>query len=331
MEKYEIRSIENGFIYLYDKKKNTYCKIDYNERKNHFSEELVPPFFSYYYPYSNPDAIIFCIPAKYGSRYDRTSVDKFPEQLRLSSNRLQCFNSYPMPSNIKITEIKNNRVFDCGKILDLGNLLAETRLELKKNINKAVSCSTDANKPFICIGGDHSIVYDIIYNLDSKFSGLIIWDFDAHNDLYPIDSDMDHGNVFSFISQLPFVEKIIQIGSRGLRVENQIIDNGKVIRISKDNNENEQIKFYLNKYKSKSHYLSIDLDCLDPSIFPYVDYAVPDGYFLNEFLNYISMIIPNVVGLDIVEGNSKGDIHNGDYDIPLLIMITALSIFSQRN
>lgn len=29
MEKYEIRSIENGFIYLYDKKKNTYCKIDY--------------------------------------------------------------------------------------------------------------------------------------------------------------------------------------------------------------------------------------------------------------------------------------------------------------
>ena len=62
-----------------------------------------------------------------------------------------------------------------------------------------------------------------------------------------------------------------------------------------------------------------------------MDYAVPDGYFLNEFLNYISMIIPNVVGLDIVEGNSKGDIHNGDYDIPLLIMITALSIFSQRN
>jgi agmatinase len=154
-------------------------------------------------------------------------------------------------------------------------------------------------------------------------------DIDAHNDLHGTSDNLDHGNVFLHIAQLPFIKAIIQLGSRGFRTINQIIEHPKVIQIPKEKFSTDVLEYWLKKFEGCANYLSVDLDSLDPQYFPYVDFGVPGGFSKIELLTIINMIFNSgaVIGADIVEGVGGGNITRGDYDIPLEILISILSNF----
>ncbi len=63
------------------------------------------------------------------------------------------------------------------------------------------------------------------------------------------------------------------------------------------------------RLKNKPVYITIDLDVLDPSVFPGTGTPEPGGINFHQMLEIIAMLskLENVVGLDIVELSPKYD------------------------
>ncbi|WP_226567856.1 arginase family protein [Bacillus stratosphericus] len=327
--KYEIVQKDNEYLFLRDRKSNSYYKVE------HEYEDILPsvsklehkPFFNYILPDNKPDTVIFGIPFNKGSRFPNSTVNQFPNILRQTSHKLQHHNQYPEPIPLKLFHLDSGKEVECGKLMDLGDVSEINRYSVHESIQEIVSFCMDNSYPFVSIGGDHSYTFDVVSSLKDVNKPLVIWVLDAHNDLYGSPDKLDHGNVFSYIAELSFVEAIVQIGSRGFRTFEQIVSHPKVIQISRDSFNMKTFEQLIKRFKGLAHYLSIDLDCLDPYYFPFVDFGVPGGFSKSEIFAIIQTIFGNgfIIGADIVEGNAEGNVVKGNYDIPLELLILLLS------
>lgn len=329
---YEIVSKDNEKIILKDIENNSYYKIENimqsNVNVSPFLED-VKPIFNYILLDDNPDVILFGIPFNQGSRAPLSQVNEFPQLLREASLKLTQLNHYPKPTSLNFFELDTQQTIDCGRVLDLGNIKKIENQSERDSIRKVTDYCLASTLPFICIGGDHSYTYDVISSFSKLDKKIVIWVLDAHNDLFGNSEKLDHGNVFLNIAQLPFVEAIIQIGSRGFRTNSQLIQHPKVIQITKKQSTKDKIEELLDKYKNLDSYLSIDMDALDPIYFPYVDFRVPNGFDKDELLEIINLIFnhSNIKAVDIVEGTVGGISNRGDYDIPVHLLIRILNNF----
>ncbi len=329
---YEIVSKDNEKIILKDIENNSYYKIENTMQSNvnvsPFLED-VKPIFNYILLDDNPDVILFGIPFNQGSRAPLSQVNEFPQLLREASLKLTQLNHYPKPTSLNFFELDTQQTIDCGRVLDLGNIKKIENQSERDSIRKVTDYCLASTLPFICIGGDHSYTYDVISSFSKLDKKIVIWVLDAHNDLFGNSEKLDHGNVFLNIAQLPFVEAIIQIGSRGFRTNSQLIQHPKVIQITKKQSTKDKIEELLDKYKNLDSYLSIDMDALDPIYFPYVDFRVPNGFDKDELLEIINLIFnhSNIKAVDIVEGTVGGISNRGDYDIPVHLLIRILNNF----
>lgn len=329
VNKYEVVQKDNEYLFLRDIKSNSYCKVE------HEYEGVLPsvskleykPFFNYILPDNKPDTVIFGIPFKKGSRFPTSSVNQFPNILRQTSHKLQHHNQYPEPIPLKLFHLNSGNEVDCGKLMDLGNVTENNRYSVHESIQEIIDFCMDNSYPFVSIGGDHSYTFDVVSSLEAFNKPLVIWVLDAHNDLYGSPDKLDHGNVFSYIAKLPFVEAIVQIGSRGFRTFEQVVNHPKVIQISRDSFNMKTFEQLSNRFKGFAYYLSVDLDSLDPYYFPFVDFGVPGGFTKAELFSIIQTIFANgfIIGADIVEGNGEGNVIKGNYDIPLELLILLLS------
>ncbi|GGE69561.1 arginase family protein [Priestia taiwanensis] len=331
--RYEIVNQNSEYLFLRDISNNTYCKVDYTYSDEHWQAWSIhedKPFFNYILVDDKPDTVIFGVPFKNGSRASTSTADKFPTILRQASYKLLHPNQYPDSIPLNLFHLDTSKLIECGKIMDVGNVTMNGNLSERESISQVTSYCVKNSLPFICVGGDHSYTFDVVASLELLNKPIVLWVLDAHNDLYGNESHLDHGNVFSHIANLPFIKAIVQVGSRGYRTVGQIVEHPKVIQIPKAQFSSELMKHWLQEFSDYANYISIDLDCLDPQLFPYVDFGVPGGFSRAELLSIVDMIFNEngqVVGVDIVEGTEGGSVMKGDYDIPLEILLSILNQF----
>ncbi len=333
-KKYEIVSIENRNIFLRDIETREYRKADYRQNFIGLSkivkDQKIKPLFNYYFNDEIPDLVILGAPINEGSRLADSTVSEFPDLIRQESYKLKVYNYYQLTRPITFYDINENRKIDCGKICDLGNVRAKLWESAYVEFKKTISFCTKKRIPFILIGGNHMLAYYSLKALDHLDRKVVVWDFDAHNDLYSINDKADHGNVFARVADMPHIEVVLQFGSRGIRTRDQLTIHEKVKIISKKNSSSDVILKFIDMYSDYYHYISIDFDCLDPKVFPYVDFPVEQGFETAEVLNLMNTIMTNVnvIGMDLVEGNGDGKGVNGSYSIPLRILIEAIQGFN---
>ncbi len=184
------------------------------------------------------------------------------------------------------------------KVHDLGNI---TRNQIKDTFKKI----RDTSKIPISIGGDHSITKEIIKSLTKQNEKISLVYFDAHPDFVSSYTNY-YGSVVTDVLSDIKIESSVQIGIRTPEeeeMENLKKYNLQVITpfdIKKDGIENIANSI-LNKL-GKNVYVSLDMDCIDPSFAPGVSVPVPLGLTSTDCVYLLQRIAEKgIIGMDLME------------------------------
>lgn len=167
----------------------------------------------------------------------------------------------------------------------------------------------DKKIPFM-IGGEHLVTLGAIRAAAKKYPDLHVIHFDAHADLREdyMGESLSHATVLRRTWDLLGDGRIYQFGIRsGERAE---------FAWAKDHVHTSKFNFFgledaIQKLQGKPVYFTLDLDVLDPSIFPGTGTPEAGGVTFNELLGAILKLAPlNIVGLDINELSPVYD-HSG--------------------
>lgn len=194
-------------------------------------------------------------------------------------------------------DLEDYKVSDIGDVdLPFGN--TQRALEL---INKTVCSILEANKKPLMIGGEHLVSLSSITALAKKFPDLHIIHFDAHTDLREdyMGEPLSHATVIRRAWDIIGDNRIYQFGIRsGLRSEFEWAKTHTTLHPFNIEGLEETIQ----KLQGKPVYLTIDLDILDPSIFPGTGTPEPGGVTMKELLDaLIKLKALPLVGADVVE------------------------------
>lgn len=168
-------------------------------------------------------------------------------------------------------------------------------------------------KNFIALGGEHFISYSILRALSSHVKRFSVVHFDAHLDMQDEDPDPE-GRAGRYTratwARRAFEEcnisKWICVGIRDFDVGEESFAGRNGIDVFSP----EQVaaaKKAIARLKGPV-YISVDIDCLDPSIAPSVSVPVPQGLSMEDLLSTLKLIKP--VAFDVVELASKIDKHD---------------------
>jgi agmatinase len=196
------------------------------------------------------------------------------------------------------------------KLFDYGNL--ELPFGDKKNalrmIQEHVQEIVDVNKIPIMIGGEHLVSLAPIKALSKKYDDLHVIHFDAHTDLREeyLGEALSHATVMRRIYDQLGDDKINQFCIRsGLKEEFEWAKKHTHLEKFTYNTLESCVK----RLKDKAVYITIDLDVLDPSVFPGTGTPEPGGIDFHDMMNIIKSLskLNNVVGMDVVELSPKYD------------------------
>ncbi len=203
-------------------------------------------------------------------------------------------------------DLEDIAVFDGGDLeLSFGN--TEKALTHIEEFTKQI---LEANKVPCMIGGEHLVTLGSVRAVANKYPDLHIIQFDAHTDLRDdyLGETLSHATVIRRVWDILGDEKIFQFGIRsGDRSEFQW---GKDhVFTNKFNFDGlEQV---IEKLKGKPVYLTIDLDVLDPSVFPGTGTPEAGGVSFMDLLQAILQVAElNIVACDVNELSPMYD-HSG--------------------
>jgi agmatinase len=196
------------------------------------------------------------------------------------------------------------------KLFDYGDL--ELPFGDKKNALRMIQEHTqkiiDAEKIPIMIGGEHLVSLAPVKALSKKYDDLNIIHFDAHTDLREnyLGEALSHATVLRRIYDQVGEGKINQFCIRsGLKEE---------FEWAKKHTHLEKFTYNtlescVRRLKEKPVYITIDLDVLDPSVFPGTGTPEPGGIDFHQMMEIIGHLskLENVVGMDVVELSPKFD------------------------
>ena len=164
-----------------------------------------------------------------------------------------------------------------------------------------------------CIGGDHSITYEILKGIDSCVDSWSFVYIDAHPDCIG-SAGKYYGSVVHDILALKNVDPTssLIIGARAIEEEEKkAVEKAGIKFIGMDRVIEEGIvavSKYARSMITDNVYLSIDLDSVDPAFAPGVSTPVPGGLAAREILYIASTIGKSVnLGFDVMELNPKYD------------------------
>lgn len=188
-------------------------------------------------------------------------------------------------------------VFDGGDLeLTFGN--SENAL---KDIYSCCNDILHDDKIPLMIGGEHLVTLGAVRAVFEKYPDLHVIHFDAHTDLRDdyLGEKLSHATVMRRIWDMVGDDRIFQFGIRsGDRSEFEWAK--EHVYTNKFNLET--FKDTVAKLKGKPIYFSIDLDVLDPSVFPGTGTPEAGGVTFIELLDAIIKVSGlNIVGADINE------------------------------
>jgi len=180
---------------------------------------------------------------------------------------------------------------------DLGDPYFYSKEKPKDFLRKA-SVWLKENKitpPFIALGGDHFVTYPLVKYLLEAGTKFKVLHLDAHldrRDSY-MENKFSHASVIKRVEELIGEENVITLGYRSAFLDEKPkrAEPFRVVEPLRRSMEEEPPPFYL----------TLDLDVLDPSVFPAVSNPEPGGIKFSEVLEAFKLLKGKVLAMDIVE------------------------------
>ncbi len=206
------------------------------------------------------------------------------------------------------------RVVDCGD-LPVKASNPKGNIEITRGAIKAV---LQAGALPVVLGGDDSVPIMVVRGYEG-FEPVNVLQIDAHIDWRDEIKNEKEGysSTMRRISEMPWVDKIIQVGMRGkgsARREEYEAGIARGVRfITANTVHKDGIASILDLIpEGSSWFVSLDVDSLDPSIMPAVGYPVPGGFSYTQLygLLYGFTKKAKIVGFNLVELAPALDVNN---------------------
>ena len=194
-------------------------------------------------------------------------------------------------------DLEDSRVFDSGD-LELRFGSPESALA---DIEERTQTILDDGKLPLMIGGEHLVTLGAVRAVAKKYPDLHVIHFDAHADLRDdyLGETLSHACVLHRVWELVGDDRIFQFGIRsGERQE---------FVWAKDHTHMQKFDFKglketVERLKGKPVYFTLDLDVLDPSIFPGTGTPEAGGVSFMDLLDAVKDLTGlNIVGCDVNE------------------------------
>lgn len=232
----------------------------------------------------------------FGAPFDSTT--SFRPGTRFASHAMR-YESWGLEtySPYQDKDLNDIRVFDCG---DLELPFGDPAPALKQ-IEELSAKIMDDNKIPCMIGGEHLVTLGAVRAAAERYKDLLIIHFDAHTDLRDeyLGQKLSHASVIRRCHELVGDKKIFQFGIRsGERYEFEFAEEHNTINKFSLAGLEEAIL----EIGDRPAYFTLDLDVLDPSVFPGTGTPEPGGVAFAELLGAAIKIGKlNIVGMDINE------------------------------
>lgn len=241
-------------------------------------------------PYNESKLVIFGAPfdgtSSYrpGSRFAGTAI-------RSESFGIETYSPYLGK------DLEDYAVFDAGDLdLPFGNA-AEALINIEGAADQIIS---DGKIPLM-IGGEHLVTLGSVRALVKQYPDINILHFDAHADLRDeyLGEKLSHATVIRRCHDLIENGQIFQFGIRSMTKDEDIWARKHVVQRKYDFETLEEAVCQL---RNKPVYFTIDLDVLDPSVFPGTGTPEPGGVSFIELIKAIHRTNSlNIVGCDVNE------------------------------
>ncbi len=188
--------------------------------------------------------------------------------------------------------------FDSG---DLELPFGDTKQVIADIKQRTETILNDDKIPFM-IGGEHLVTLGSVMAVSNKYNDLYIIHFDAHADLRNdyLGQYLSHACVLRRCYDILGDGRIFQFGIRsGDREE---------FEFAREHTEMHRFNFNglaetVEKLKGKNVYFTLDLDVLDPSVFPGTGTPEAEGVSFKELREAVTLVCSelNIVGCDVNE------------------------------
>lgn len=194
-------------------------------------------------------------------------------------------------------DLTDAAVFDCG---DLELPFGDPAAALQQIEEHADALYQDQKVPCM-IGGEHLVTLGAVRAAARRYPDLHIVHFDAHTDLRQeyLGARLSHATVMRRCHDLLGDGRLYQFGIRsGLREEFQWAQSHTCLTKFDFSGLEQAVQ----RLQDKPVYFSIDLDVLDPSVFPGTGTPEPGGVSFPALLDAVCKVgTLNLVGMDVVE------------------------------
>lgn len=174
--------------------------------------------------------------------------------------------------------------------------------EMSAEVYEQVKTYLNTNKFVTIVGGEHAVSIGAIKAVNEYVDNITVLQIDAHAGIRKIyqEQRINHQCAMYHASQ---TTNLVQVGVRSMaQIEKTVIDEDKVFFADDLATDDYWMENAL-EAMTDNVYISFDLDALDPSIMPSVNYPEPGGLFWYETLDFLRKVFEekNVVGFDLVE------------------------------
>ena len=250
----------------------------------------VHTFIACDHEYEESDIVLFGAPFDGTTSY-RPGTRFASAAIRNESYGIETYSPY------QDKDLLDKKIFDGGDLeFGFGNTqrVIDTIEEMTKQI------LDDGKKPLM-VGGEHLVTLGSVKAVVEKYPDLHIIHFDAHADLRDdyLGEKLSHASVMRRCHELVGDGKIFQFGIRSGDREEFLWAKDHVFT-QKFNLEG--IEKLAQKLEGKPVYLTIDLDVLDPSVFPGTGTQEAGGVTFMELMGALTEVFKlNVVAMDMNE------------------------------
>ena len=195
-------------------------------------------------------------------------------------------------------DLKATQVIDIG---DLELCLGDT----KKALDQIEACAdqilSDGKRPFL-LGGEHLVTLGAFRAVARRYPDLTVIHFDAHADLRDeyLGTPLSHACVLRRCHELLGDGRIFQFGIRSGDQSEFLWGRKHVSTILYHFSGLEQT---LSQLSGKPIYFTLDLDVLDPSVFPGTGTPEPGGVSFEELRKAATLVCSKarIIGCDVTE------------------------------
>ena len=242
-------------------------------------------------PFEEADTVLFGAPFDSTTSY-RPGTRFGSRAARSESYGLESYSPY------QDRDLLDSSVFDSGDIeLPFGDCAKALSM-----IEERAAAILEAHKRPFMIGGEHLVTLGAVRAAAERYPDLHIIHFDAHADLRDdyLGQKLSHACVLRRCHDILGDGRIFQFGIRsGDRAE---FAWGKD-HVSTNQFNFEGLKSCVEALKGKPVYLTVDLDVLDPSVFPGTGTPEPGGVSFDALREAVTLVCANanIVACDVNE------------------------------